>query len=164
VPLLAHGSPPLLQQHAAGALGALAACAKNAVAIAAAGVIPRLVQLLAPGCPQKNAAALLGNLAGNADTAVALAAAGAIPPLVEMLESGPPAMMAVVVLRRLAEDGGSAVAIADAGAILPLVQLLGGGSDVNDSAERTVVKSITRRVLRSLSDSSAENRAANAWF
>ncbi|KAG1656174.1 hypothetical protein FOA52_008713 [Chlamydomonas sp. UWO 241] len=60
-------------------------------AIAAAGAIPPLVQLMGPSLPadvQEKAAGILTNIAQNEDTVVAIAAAGAIPPLVQLLGLG----------------------------------------------------------------------------
>jgi hypothetical protein len=54
--------------------------ANNKVAIAAAGSIPRLVQLLSPGCvdaPKEFAALALDALGDNVTNRVAIAAAGA---------------------------------------------------------------------------------------
>ncbi|KAG1675760.1 hypothetical protein FOA52_012416 [Chlamydomonas sp. UWO 241] len=93
-------------------------------AIAEAGAIPPLVQMLGPRTPvvmQLLAVAILGLLLGGADAtdiAVTMAAAGAIPPLLD----------AAIVLNCLAEYADGAITIAAVGAIPPLVKLLGPDS------------------------------------
>jgi hypothetical protein len=102
------------------------------VAIAAAGAIPQLVQLLGPGSThdlQQGAAAALTNLGYQNDVnKAAIASAGAIPPLVQ-LRSGSPADVqeaAVRALVSLSYHDDNAVTIAASGAIPSLVQLLTG--------------------------------------
>ncbi|KAG1679986.1 hypothetical protein FOA52_007050 [Chlamydomonas sp. UWO 241] len=83
---------------------------ENVAAIAAAGAIAPLVQLLRPGSPdlaQWAAANALWLLAANAKDAVAITAAGAIPLLVPLSLPGSPViahMAAVGALRALGAD------------------------------------------------------------
>ncbi|KAG1659192.1 hypothetical protein FOA52_005670 [Chlamydomonas sp. UWO 241] len=88
--------------------------------IAAAGVIPRLVEMLGPGSAtdkQSNASAsALAFLALNPWIAFAIAAAGAIPLLVQQLQPGSPAEMrrcaarALTIIARGSPAIGAAVA------------------------------------------------------
>jgi hypothetical protein len=118
--------------------------ADAAAAIAGAGAIPPLVQLLrAPGT-QCNAAVILSKLSRNAEDAATIADADAIPLLVELLapdcEAGTQ-LGAVAVLSYIARYDEIANAVAAAGAIPPLVQLLGPGAraDVRKMAVCAVV-------------------------
>jgi hypothetical protein len=118
----------------------LAANTEIAAQVAAAGAIPRLVQLLHPGdgppaMMQGLAAHTLGCVAVNAADAITNAAAGAIPLLVHLLKPGSPADVqwsAAGSLADLAANSENAVTIATAGAIPPLAQML--RSDADDSA------------------------------
>jgi hypothetical protein len=77
-------------QAMADTLGRIAANDKDAVAIASAGAIPLLVQLVKPGSPadvQHDAARTLTVLSANSDRAASIATAGAIPPLAQLLRS-----------------------------------------------------------------------------
>jgi hypothetical protein len=99
-------------------------------AIAAAGAIPPLVELLkrAPGA-DSNAAGALQNLAcGSEERCAAIAAAGAIPPLIELLQRAPAdsdaAKWAAGALENLmwgSEERKAAAAIADAMVSLSIV-------------------------------------------
>ena len=119
---------------AAGALANLA-CKNddNQVAIAAAGGIAPLVEVVRSGCARaKNLAALaLGNLAfKNVDNKVAIAAAGGIAPLIQVVRSSSAGAKASAAnaLQNLAwESDDNKVAIAAAGAVAPLVALMRSG-------------------------------------
>jgi hypothetical protein len=124
---------------------------QNKVAIAAAGAIPLLVQLMGPSSTvmlQVYAVNMAMALAmANSENAAQLAVAGAIPFLVQFLDpgDGPPAMMqgaAASTLGRLAVHDEDAVAIVDAGALPLLVQLLkpGPGADVQWRAASTLAR------------------------
>ncbi|KAG1658971.1 hypothetical protein FOA52_004387 [Chlamydomonas sp. UWO 241] len=131
------------------------------VAIASAGAIPPLVQLLGPGSSaevREDAAAALCNLAQHHDNQVAIAAAGAIPLLVQLLAPGISANVqqnAAAALCHLAEHAGNAITIAAAGAIPALVQLLGSGSG-------DLAKEFAALALKLLGHDIAENRATIA--
>ncbi|KAG1680550.1 hypothetical protein FOA52_014997 [Chlamydomonas sp. UWO 241] len=150
---------PSQQQQALNTIMKLSICdgdRDSLVAIAAAGAIPPLVQLLgglgSSAGKQGHAAVALGNLAMTAENAGIIAAAGAVPPLVHMLG---PRNVAVIVaagaipplvqltahgatysvqgnaagaLMVLAVNAANQSTIAATGAIPPLVKLLGAGS------------------------------------
>ena len=180
VELLQSGGAAGARECAAGALANLAYNEDNRVAIAAAGGIAPLVEVVRSGCAgaKGDAAVALGNLALNDDNRVAIAAAGAIPPLVDFLRSGS-AYEAAFALRILAH-GANKVTIAAAGAITPLVALArsdhGKGAD---HAQETLINlardNVDNRVLiaeakgdikelvklaRSASSAAAKNAAA----
>jgi hypothetical protein len=121
----------VVQQHATAALCDLAAYDGVAVAIAAAGAVPLLVQLLGPGSSenvQLHAAGVLATIAGtNAENAVAAVDAGAVLLLVQLLGTGKTALAqqnAAGTLLNVARNAKSSVAIITAaGAIPALVQL-----------------------------------------
>ena len=121
------------REKAAEALRNLATNADNEIAIAQAGAIFSLVELLSCGTPvgQENAAAALGNLT-NDDNQIAIAKAGAIPPLVELLSRGTPVGQEKTAgaLWGLAVNSDNKIAIAKAGAIPPLVELLSRSTPV----------------------------------
>ncbi|KAG1672772.1 hypothetical protein FOA52_002760 [Chlamydomonas sp. UWO 241] len=102
----------------------------NLAAIAAAGAIHPLVQMLTSGSQadvQSNALTALVHLVAHAGNLVAIAAAGAIPSLVQLL--GPASTLPVrqnasSLLIELSANADCQVAIAAAGAIPQLVQLL----------------------------------------
>ncbi|KAG1667241.1 hypothetical protein FOA52_009806 [Chlamydomonas sp. UWO 241] len=114
------------------------------VAIAAAGAIPPLVQLLRAGCSvvQLHAATSLANLALIADSQVAIADAGAVPPLVKLLGPASSAEVqeaAAAALGNLAQQhAGNFDTIAAAGDVPLLVQLLGPGSSAKVQATAAV--------------------------
>ena len=163
-----------------GALANLAYNEDNRVAIAAAGGIAPLVEVVRSGCAgaKGDAAVALGNLALNDDNRVAIAAAGAIPPLVDFLRSGS-AYEAAFALRILAH-GAHKVTIAAAGAIPPLVALMRSGQSKGAThAQETLINlardNVDNRVLiaeakgdikelvklaRSASSAAAKNAAA----
>ncbi|KAK3270961.1 hypothetical protein CYMTET_20666, partial [Cymbomonas tetramitiformis] len=102
-------------------------------AIAEAGAIPPLVQLLRDGSAEAkgNAAGALRNLSGDAGCAQAIAEAGAIPLLVQLLRNGSAEAKekAAVTLGNLsANSNDRRQAIAEVGAIPLLVQLLRDGN------------------------------------
>mmetsp|Transcript_97106 Transcript_97106/g.177933 ORF Transcript_97106/g.177933 Transcript_97106/m.177933 type:complete len:722 (-) Transcript_97106:79-2244(-) len=108
--------------------------AENQIAIAKAGAITPLVELLGDSAPglREEAARALWNLARNnkeinVDNQVAIVSAGAIRPLIRLLEDEVPRnrVVAAAVLNDLAIDNiANQIAIARAGAISPVVKLL----------------------------------------
>ncbi|KAK7239659.1 hypothetical protein SO694_00028367 [Aureococcus anophagefferens] len=140
---------------AAGALVYLAWNDDNKVAIAAAGGIAPLVELVRSGCADAkgSAARALANLAsGNADNQVAIAAAGGIAPLVDLLRDGcvdgkGAAAHTLQILARNNAD--NKVAIAAAGAIAPLVALMRSG--------RGKGATYARRALQDLASGNVDN-------
>ncbi len=86
--LLGHGTG--VQRAAAFALSCLSEDSGDAIAIAAAGAISPMVQLLGSGASDIFPANLLRDLARLSDgMAATIAAAGAIPPLMQLLRSSP---------------------------------------------------------------------------
>ena len=120
------------QEKAASELKDLARDDDNKIAIANAGAIPLLVQLLRDGTPlaREVAAGALHRMAGNDDNKIAIATAGAIPPLVQLLRDGTPLAREVAAgaLHRMAGNDDNKIAIAKAGAIPLLVRLVSSGT------------------------------------
>lgn len=133
--------------------------AENQIAIAQAGAITPLVQLLEDSSPglREEAARALWNLARNnkdinVDNQVAIVSAGAIRPLIRLLEDEVPRVrvVAAAVLNDLAIDNiANQIAIARAGAITPLIKLLR-----NDEAPGLVMAA---SLLQSLASHSAQS-------
>ena len=139
---------------AAGALVYLAWNDDNKVAIAAAGGIAPLVELVRSGRADAkgSAARALANLSRNADNRVAIAAAGGIAPLVEVVWSGSDRAKgwAANALRNLAYyNPDNQVAIAATGAIAPLVALTRSGGQGAEDAEAA---------LKNLAHDNVDNR------
>jgi hypothetical protein len=114
-------------------------------AVAAAGVIPRLVELLSGNLDEgrTQAAEALGNLAIHDDTAAAIMAAGAILPLVEMLSGSSDegrAVAARALANLAARKKAYAAVIVWVDAIPPLVELLcsGGSAEGRQFAGRAL--------------------------
>ena len=124
---------------------------ENLVAIAKAGALPKLVELLSHGTPkvQEGAAVVLGNLAaGNAENKVAIAETGVIPRLVELLNTGTPTGQerAAGALQNLsAHNDEIKVRTAKARAIRLLVELLRQGTPVAQEFAAGVLWNLTGR-------------------
>ncbi|KAH8073040.1 hypothetical protein JL721_3015 [Aureococcus anophagefferens] len=142
------------------------------LAIAKAGGIPPLVELLRDGSAEAKllAVAALCNLAyGNAANKVLIAEAGAVPPLVELLRSGSAEAKdhAVCALSNLARDNdANTVLIAAAGAI-PLLVLIAEAGAIplllalfRDGDAQ--IKEEVEIVLRNLADDNDANAVAIA--
>jgi hypothetical protein len=149
------------QRQALATLAQLVHNEDNLIAIADAGAIPDLVQLLGPGSSDDLNGSASGALWGlatarYAGNRIAIAAAGGIPPLVQLLGPGSTARTqsaAAGALWGLSVVAANKVTIAAAGAIPPLVQLLGPG-------HHTTVQQLAAAALAELGDSNDENRAA----
>jgi hypothetical protein len=117
-----------------------------AVAVVAAGGIPRIVQLLRSASTDTEAMAAvsaLDSLTLSSDSAPLFVAAGAIPPMVQLLRSvcTDAAAVAATALYNLARNSGDITrAIVAAGAIPPMVQLL-------RNASTDVVRVVATRAL-----------------
>ena len=100
----------------------------NRVAIAEAGGIVLLVELVRGGSAdaQETAADALWKLAKNDANKVAIARAGGIAPLIELVRSG--SAFAAKALFSVATNGANLAALAEAGAIAKLVDLMRNGS------------------------------------
>ena len=145
---------------AARRLGTIAWSTLNQAAIAEAGGIPPLVELLRDGNAEGKlqAAWALAKLAlDNAANRVLIAEAGGIAPLVELLRDDRERakVSAAWVLYHVAcNNNANQGAIAAAGGILPLVQLLRDGS--------ADVKAAAAQALRNLARNNASNAVAIA--
>ena len=105
---------------------------ENRVAIAQAGGIEPLVQLLHDGSAMAKVRAVraLGSLAWNDANKVLIAEAGGVPPLVELLRDGGPhgKQEAAAALRILSRNNANKALITEAGGIPLLVQFLRDGN------------------------------------
>ncbi|KAG1665297.1 hypothetical protein FOA52_015874 [Chlamydomonas sp. UWO 241] len=161
--------PPSMQAGAAYALGEFCVDGEDTEmqnAIAAAGAIPSLVQLLGRDVStevQAAAARAVGVLAGgHAQNQVAIAAAGAIPPLLELL--GPASSAGVLAeasdaLRSLASNYAlNQAAIVASGVIPALVRLLEHADDEHDA--HRYVQAAAACAMRALAEGNAQGEAA----
>ncbi|CAJ1391025.1 unnamed protein product [Effrenium voratum] len=117
----------------AGAIFSLVELLSRGTPVGQAGAIPPLVELLSRGTPVgKRRVSTLG-LTSNSNNDYAIPKAGAIPPLVELLSRGTPVGQenAAATLSNLANNDDNQIAIAKAGAIPPLVELLSRGAPRN---------------------------------
>jgi hypothetical protein len=149
---LPSGSTDGAKEAAAATFSKLVVDAEDMTSVAAAGVIPLLVQLLKDGTEEAKvyAATALRSMVVEAGNRATCAATGAIPLLVMMLTAGTDDAKeaAAGALLDLAVDANNGKIIATAGAIPLLVQLLRGGTeDAKEAAAGTLI-SLLEQVTR----------------